>query len=57
MFSVTIVSRGGWLGKPANIKVENNRAVGYVANYLTVHNPSFLFKNCDCSNKLMQYFY
>ena len=57
MFSVTIVSRGGWLGKPANIKVENNRAVGYVANSLTVHNPSFLFKNCDCSNKLMQYFY
>ena len=39
MFSVTIVSRGGWLGKPANIKVENNGAVGYVANSLTVHNP------------------
>ena len=57
MFSVTIVSRGGWLGKAANIKVENNRAVGYVENSLTMHNPLFLFKNCDCSNKLMECFY
>ena len=26
-----IVSGGDWLGKPANIKVENNGAVGYVS--------------------------
>ena len=37
----TIVSRGDWLGKPANIKVENNGAVGYVGSSLTVHNPLF----------------
>ena len=36
-----IVSRGDWLGKPANIKVENNGAVGYVGSSLTVHNPLF----------------
>ena len=36
-----IVSRGDWLGKPANIKVGNNGAVGCVGSYLTVlHNPS-----------------
>ena len=35
----TIVSRGDWLGKPANIKVENNGVVGYVGSSLTVHNP------------------
>ena len=34
-----IVSRGGWLGNPANIKVEDNGAVGYVGSSLTVHNP------------------
>ena len=36
-----IVSRGDWLGKPANIKVENNGAVGYVGSSLMVHNPLF----------------
>ena len=36
-----IVSRGDWLGNPANIKVENNGAVGYVGSSLTVHNPLF----------------
>ena len=36
-----IVSGGDWLGKPANIKVENNGAVGYVGSSLTVHNPLF----------------
>ena len=36
-----IVSSGDWLGKPANIKVENNGAVGYVGGSLTVHNPLF----------------
>ena len=30
-----------WLGKPANIKVENNGAVVYVESSLTVHNPLF----------------
>ena len=34
-----IVSRAGWLGNPANIKVEDNGAVGYVGSSLTVHNP------------------
>ena len=36
-----IVSRGDWLGNPANIKVENNGAVGYIGSSLTVHNPLF----------------
>ena len=39
-FSQFCHSRGDWLGKPANIKVENNGAVGYVRSSLTVHNPS-----------------
>ena len=29
-----MVSRGDWLGKPANLKVENNSAVGYVESFL-----------------------
>ena len=37
----TIVSRGDWLGNPANIKVENNGAVDSVGGSLTVHNPLF----------------
>ena len=41
MFVPTIVSRGDWLGKPANIKVEKNGAVGYVGSSLAVHNPLF----------------
>ena len=41
MFVPTIVSRGDWLGNPANTKVENNGAVGYVGSSLTVHNPLF----------------
>ena len=36
-----LVGRGDWLGNPANIKVENNGAVGYVGSSLTVHNPLF----------------
>ena len=36
-----IVCRGDWLGKLANIKVENNGAVVYVGSSLTVHNPLF----------------
>ena len=34
----TIVSRD-WLGNPANIKVENNCAAGYVEISPTVRNP------------------
>ena len=41
MFVPIIVSRGDWLGNPANIKVENNGAVVYVVISLTVHNPLF----------------
>ena len=37
----TIVSRGDWLGKPANIKVENDGVVVYVGSSLTVPNPLF----------------
>ena len=37
----TIVSRGDWLGNPANIKAENNGAVGYVGSSPIVHNPLF----------------
>ena len=43
----TIVSRGDWLGNAANIRVENNGAVGYVGSFLTVHSPLFLFTNYD----------
>ena len=32
LLSITIVSRGDWLGKPANIKVENNGAEGDVGS-------------------------
>ena len=32
-------SRRDWLGKQANIKVENNGAKGYVGISLTAHNP------------------
>ena len=39
--TTTIVSRGDWLGNPANIEVENNGAVADVASFLTVHNPLF----------------
>ena len=35
----TIVSRGDWLGNPANPKVEINCVVGYVGISLTVRNP------------------
>ena len=41
LFSQTIVSRGDWLGNPANIKVENNGAVVYVGSSLTVNKPFF----------------
>ena len=41
LLSCYIVSRGEWLGKQTNIKVENNGAVVYVGSSLTVHNPLF----------------
>ena len=53
---LTIVSRGDWLGNPANIKVENNGAVGYVGSSLTVHNPLF-FVHKLWLNKLMRCLY
>ena len=40
-------SRGDWLGMPANIKVENNDAVGYVESSLTVHNPIIIIFLCS----------
>ena len=39
--SHTIVSRGDWLGNPANMKVENKDAVSYVGSSLTVDHPLF----------------
>ena len=46
--SLFIVCRGDWLGKPANIKVENNGDVVYVGSSLATHNPLFfLLINCD----------
>ena len=42
LLSITIVSRGDWLGKPANIKVENNGAEGYVGSLYLL-----LFTNQD----------
>ena len=51
----TIVSKGDWLGNPANIKVENKGAVGYVGSSLTEHNPLFSLHKLWL-NKLMQYF-
>ena len=39
------VSRGDWLGNPANIKLENNGAVVYGGSSLTAHSPLLLW--CD----------
>ena len=41
-----IVCRANWLGNPANIKVENNGAVGYVGSTILC----FLFTNYDWIN-------
>ena len=38
---LNIVIKGDWLGKPANIEVDNNGAVVYFGSSLTVHNPLF----------------
>ena len=51
-----IVSRGDWLGKPANKKKKNNGAVVYVGSSLTVNNPLF-FVHKLLLNKLMKCFY
>ena len=49
--SLFIVCRGDWLGKPANIKVENNGDVVYVGSSLATHNSLFfLLINCDWIN-------
>ena len=53
---LTIVSRGDWLGNPANIKVENNGAAVFVGRSLTVHNPLF-FVHKLWLNKLMRCLY
>ena len=46
-----IVSKGDWLWKLENIKVEYNGAVVYLESSLTVHNPFFcLFANCKWIN-------
>ena len=51
-----IVSGGDWLWKPANVKVENNGAVGYVGSSLTVHNPLYFVHKLSL-DKLMRCFY
>ena len=51
----SIVSTGDWVGKPANIKFENNGAVVYVGSSLALHNLLLfvhklrLKKLCDVS--------
>ena len=50
-----IVSTGDWLGKPANIKVENNGDVVYVGSSLTVHNTlSFVHKVTEKINAMFR---
>ena len=51
-----IVSRGDWLGNPANVKVENSGAVGYFGSSLAVHNPLFPVHRLRL-NKSIQCFY
>ena len=38
---LNIVSKGDWLGKPANIEVDNNCAVVCIGSSLTMHDPLF----------------
>ena len=49
---LNIVSRGDWLGKPANIEVDNNGAVVYIGSSLTMHDPLFFIYKLWL-NKLM----
>ena len=54
----SIVSKGDWLGKPANIKFENNSAADkvYVGSSLTLRNLLF-FVHKLCLKKIMRCFY
>ena len=52
----TIVIRGDWLWKAANINDKNNSAAVYVGSTLKVHNPLFSVGKL-LRNKLMQRFY
>ena len=49
-----IVIRGDLLGKPANIKVENNGAVVFVGSSLTVHNPLVFVHNLVSKFKMIE---
>ena len=53
---ITIVIRGDWLWKEANINDKNNSAAVYVGSTLKVHNPLFSVGKL-LRNKLMQRFY
>ena len=52
----TIVIRGNWLWKGANINDKNNSAAVYVGSTVKVHNPLFSVGKL-LRNKLMQRFY
>ena len=52
----TIVIRGDWLWKAANINDKNNSAAVYVQSTVKVHNPLFSVGKL-LRNKLMQRFY
>ena len=54
--TITIVIRGDWLWKAANINDKNNSAAVYVQSTVKVHNPLFSVGKL-LRNKLMQRFY
>ena len=54
--TLSIVIRGDWLWKAANINDKNNSAAVYVQSTVTVHNPLFSVGKL-LRNKLMQRFY
>ena len=56
VFCDTIVIRGDWLWKAANINDKNNSAAVYVGSTVKVHNPLFSVGKL-LRNKLMQRFY
>ena len=49
---LNIVSKRDWLGKPANIEVDNNGAVVCIGSSLTMHDPLFFIYKLWL-NKLM----
>ena len=49
---LNIVSKGDWLGKLANIEVDNNGAVVCIGSSLTMHDPLFFIYKLWL-NKLM----